>query len=77
MIDEAMQDESPAQSNELKKILKDSLFGTAGLMWVAGGIFVVINLYDIHWLVGWVAAFVWVWGCWAAALYFDVRRFFS
>lgn len=77
MNDEVKQEEGSAQTNDLKKNLRDSLLGTAGLMWVAGGVFIVFNLYDFHWAVGWISAFVWIWGCWAAALYFDVKRYFS
>ena len=77
MIEEVQQEHGVAQSDNLKKILMESLIGTGGIMWVAGGIFIVINLYDFNWIVGWIAAFVWIWGCWAAALYFDVKRFFN
>lgn len=77
MNDEVKQEEGAPQNNNVKDILRQSLFGTAGVMWVAGGILVVFNLYDVNWVVGWIAAFVWIWGCWAAALYFDVKRFFN
>lgn len=64
-------------TTDLKAILIDSLLGTVGVMWIAGGILAILNLYDVHWALGWLSGFVWVWGCWAAALYFDVKRFFS
>ena len=62
-------------NDETKNILKSSLLGTAGLMWVAGGIVAVLNMFGIHWLLGWGALFVWVWGCWAGMLYFDLTRY--
>jgi len=77
MNDEVKQEEGAPQNNNVKDILRQSLLGTAGVMWVAGGILVVFNLYDVNWVVGWIAAFVWIWGCWAAALYFDVKRYFN
>ena len=77
MNEEVKQDDGSAGNAEFKVILRDSLLGTAGLMWVLGGALMVYNLYDLHWVIGWIAAFVWIWGCWAAALYFDVKRYFS
>lgn len=77
MNDEVLQEKGSRLNNGLKNILRESLLGTAGVMWVAGGIFIVFNLYEFNWVVGWIAAFVWIWGCWAAALYFDVKRFFN
>ncbi len=62
---------------DLKPILIDSLLGTIGVMWTIGGILAILTLYDVHWILGWLSAFVWVWGCWAAALYFDVKKYFS
>ena len=64
-------------SPDLKTILIDSLLGTVGVMWIIGGILAILNLYDVHWTLGWLSGFVWLWGCWAAALYFDVKRFFN
>ena len=61
--------------SEIKSILIQSLLGTAGVMWVAGGILATLKLYEVHWALGWLSGFIWVWGCWAAALYFDVTRF--
>jgi hypothetical protein len=63
--------------NELRGILKSSLLGTVGLMWVIGGGMVVWTVFGIHWALGWLALFVWIWGCWAGALYFDVKRYLS
>jgi hypothetical protein len=62
---------------DLRSILISSLLGTVGVMWIIGGILAILNLYDVHWILGWLSAFVWVWGCWAAALYFDVKSYFS
>ena len=64
-------------NDELKGILKNSLFGAIGFMWVIGGIAVILAGFDEHWAYGWLALFVWVWGCGAAALYFNVMRFFK
>ena len=64
-------------NDELKEILKNSLIGTIGFMWVVGGIAVILAGFDMHWALGWLALFVWVWGCGSAALYFDVKRFFN
>ena len=61
----------------LKAVLKTSLFGTIGFMWVVGGIAVILAGFDEHWAYGWAALFVWVWGCGAVALYFNVMRFFK
>ena len=60
---------------DLKSIMINSLLGTIGIMWAFGGILTILNLYDVSWILGWLSAFVWIWGCWAAALYFDVKRF--
>jgi len=73
-LNHSLGDRSPA---ELKSILLDSLLGTVGVLWIVGGIFAILNLYALHWALGWLSAFIWVWGCWAAALYFDVRKFLS
>ncbi len=62
-------------SDSLKAVLKPSLIGTACLMWVVGGIAGVWTVFGIHWLLGWAALFVWVWGCWAGLLYFDLVRY--
>lgn len=58
-----------------KGILKSSLLGTAGLMWVVGGIAAVWTAFDVHWALGWAALFIWVWGCWAGALYFNLTHY--
>ena len=61
-------------NDELRRALKSSLLGTIGLMWVIGGITVIWTVFDIHWALGWLALFLWVWGCWAATLFFDLKR---
>ena len=77
MNDDNNKDIGSNSAADLKSILVSSLLGTIGIMWTLGGIFVVLNLYDVNWLLGWLSAFVWIWGCWAAALYFDVKRFIN
>ena len=62
-------------TNSPQAVLKSSLIGTVGVMWVIGGIAGVWTLFGIHWALGWVALFVWVWGCWAGLLYFDLVRY--
>lgn len=64
-------------NDSTKGILKSSLLGTAGLMWVVGGIAAVWTAFGIHWLLGWAALFIWVWGCWAGSLYFNLARHFK
>jgi hypothetical protein len=66
--------ELPAADN-LFEILKKSLLGTIAVMWTVGGIVTILNLFNLHWFLGWVSAFVWLWGCWAAVLYFDLKRY--
>ena len=63
-------------NDELKGIMITSLFGAIGFMWVIGGITLIMTGFDEHWALGLLSLFVWVWGCGAAALYFDVKRFF-
>jgi hypothetical protein len=76
MNDDLNKNSSPGLTPELRAILINSLFGTIGVMWAIGGIAAILALYDVHWILGWISAFIWVWGCWAAALYFDVRKYF-
>ena len=64
-------------NDELKGILKNSLLGAIGFKWAVGGIAVILAGFDEHWAYGWAALFIWVWGCAAAALYFNVMRFFK
>ncbi len=64
-------------NDELKGIVTTSLIGAVGFMWVVGGIAVMMAGFDEHWALGWLALFVWIWGCWAAALHFNVKRFFK
>lgn len=77
MNDDVNQDIGSKSSDDLKSILINSLIGTTGVMWVVGGILAILNLYGVHWILGWLSGFVWVWGCWAAALYFDVKSYFN
>ncbi len=68
---------SSPMNDQMRGVLKTSLFGAIGFMWVVGGIAAVLAGFDEHWVYGWVALFIWVWGCGAAALYFNVMRFFK
>ena len=77
MNDELNQNIGSKSFTDLKSILISSLLGATGVMWIIGGVLAILNLYDVHWILGWLSAFVWVWGCWAAALYFDVKRFIA
>ncbi len=77
MNDELNQKIGSKSFTDLKSILISSLLGATGVMWIIGGVLAILNLYDVHWILGWLSAFVWVWGCWAAALYFDVKRFIA
>ncbi len=69
--------ESGPMNDEMKGVMKTSLFAAIGFMWAVGGIAAVLAGFDEHWAYGWLALFIWVWGCGAAALYFDVMRFFK
>ncbi len=77
MNDDLKQNPGIKSLADLKVIMIKSLLGATGVMWMVGGILAILNLYDVHWILGWLSAFVWVWGCWAAALYFDVKRYLS
>lgn len=77
MNDDSSQIIGSNTGSRLKSVLIESLVGTAGVMWIVGGIFATLKLYDVHELLGWASGFLWVWGCWAAALYFDVRRYLN
>ena len=77
MNDELNQNIGSKSVTGLKSIMISSLLGASGVMWIIGGVLAILNLYDVHWILGWLSAFVWVWGCWAAALYFDVKRFIA
>ncbi len=77
MNDDLNQNIGSKSTADLTSILIDSLLGTVGVMWIIGGILAILTLFDAHWILGWLSAFIWVWGCWAAALYFDVKKFFN
>ncbi len=77
MNDDLNQNIGSKSTADLKSILIDSLLGTIGVMWIIGGILTILTLFDAHWILGWLSAFIWIWGCWAAALYFDVKKFFN
>ena len=77
MNDDLNQTMGSKSAADRKSILINSLLGTIGVMWTIGGILAILNLYDVNWMLGWLSAFFWIWGCWAAALYFDVKRFIS
>ncbi len=77
MNDELNQNLGVNTAVDLRSILINSLLGTVGVMWTIGGVLAVLSLHEVHWALGWLSAFVWIWGCWAAALYFDVKRFIS
>jgi len=62
-------------NDSTKEILRSSLLGTVGLMWVVGGIAAVWTAFGIHWALGWAVLFIWVWGCWAGTLHFNLTRY--
>ena len=64
-------------NDELKGLLKTGHIGAVGFTWAVGGIAVILPGFDAHWALGWLALFVWVSGCGAAALHFNVKRFFN
>jgi len=64
-------------NDELKGILVASLLLAIGFMWVFGGIAVILTGFDEHWALGWLSLFVWVWGCAAVGLHFNVQRYFK
>ena len=75
MNEEVDQNTESPPADGITLILKKSLLGTIGVMWTIGGIVAILDLFDLHWFLGWLSAFVWLWGCWAAVLYFDLRRY--
>ncbi len=77
MNDDLNQTIGSKSAADLKSIMINSLLGTIGVMWTIGGILAILNLYDVNWILGWLSAFIWIWGCWAAVLYFDLKRFLS
>lgn len=64
-------------NDEVKGIVKTSLQIAIGIMWAIGGIAVILAGFSEHWALGWLTLFVWVWGCVAAVLYFNLLRFFK
>jgi len=64
-------------NDEMKAVLIASFLAAVGVLWVAGGIAVILAGFDAHWALGWLSLFIWVWGCGAGALYFKVQRFFT
>ena len=64
-------------NNEIKEVMIGGLFLAIGIMWLVGGIALVLAGFEEHWALGWLSLFVWLWGCSAAAIYFRVQRFFT
>jgi len=64
-------------NNELKEVMIGGLCLAIGIMWLIGGIALVLAGFEEHWALGWLSLFVWLWGCSAAAIYFRVQRFFT
>jgi len=63
-------------NNELRNVMIGGLVMAVGIMWLIGGIALVLAGFEEHWALGWLSLFVWVWGCSAAAIHFKVQRFF-
>ena len=64
-------------NNELRQVMIAGLFLAIGIMWLIGGIALVLAGFEEHWALGWLSLFIWLWGCSAAAIYFKVQRFFA
>lgn len=64
-------------NNELREIMIAGLFMAIGIMWLIGGIALVLAGFEQHWALGWLSLFVWIWGCSTAAIYFKIQRFFT
>lgn len=62
-------------NDEVKGIVLASLIGSIGIMWMLGGITLIMAGFEKHWALGWLSLFIWIWGCIAAGLYFKVQRF--
>ena len=62
-------------NNDMKGIMLAGLIGAIGIMWVLGGISLIVAGFDEHWALGWLSLFIWLWGCITAGLYFKVQRF--
>ena len=63
-------------NDQIKQVMIAGAVGTVGIMWVVGGIALVMGAFQEHWALGWLSLFVWIWGCITAGLYFKVQRFF-
>ncbi len=64
-------------NSELRDVMIAGLFMAIGVMWLIGGIALVLAGFEEHWALGWLSLFIWIWGCSAAAIYFKVQRFFT
>ena len=64
-------------NNELRNVMIGGLVMAIGIMWLIGGIALVLAGFEEHWALGWLSLFVWIWGCSTAAIYFNVQRFFA
>lgn len=64
-------------NQELREVMIGGLFMAIGIMWLIGGIALVLAGFEEHWALGWLSLFVWIWGCSTAAIYFKVQRFFA
>lgn len=64
-------------NSELRDVMIAGLFMAIGVMWLFGGIALVLAGFEEHWALGWLSLFIWVWGCSTAAIYFKVQRFFT
>ena len=64
-------------NQEIREVMIGGLFMAIGIMWLIGGIALVLAGFEEHWALGWLSLFVWIWGCSTAAIYFKVQRFFT
>ena len=64
-------------NSELRDVMIAGLFMAIGVMWLIGGIALVLAGFEEHWALGWLSLFIWIWGCSTAAIYFKVQRFFT
>ena len=77
MNEDTDQNVAAAGPGDARDLMKRSLLATVGIMWTIGGIVAIFGLFEMHWLLGWLSAFVWLWGCIAAVLFFDLKRFIN